>query len=186
LTGSGRNFCVPFEKGTGENSRKGSQTFRFAIISERHLVCTWIGMALDANDPLTPITDRIIGSAIDVHRELGPGLLESAYQACLEYDLLKKGIHFQRQVALPLTYQGVYVECGYRVDLLVDDRVIVEVKSVEAIARIHFAQMITYLKLKRCRVGLLLNFNVPSMRQGIRRVTNRSLADDLAPSDDPR
>jgi GxxExxY protein len=140
-------------------------------------------MALDASDYVTQITDRIIGSAIDVHRELGPGLLESAYQACLEYDLSKKGVRFQRQVALPLTYQGMRLDCGYRVDLFVEDRVIVEVKAVEAIARIHYAQMITYLKLKRCRVGLLLNFNVTSMRQGIRRVTNWSLAGDVTASD---
>ena len=143
-------------------------------------------MALDASDYVTQIPDRIIGSAIDVHRELGPGLLESAYQACLEYDLSKKGVRFRRQVALPLTYQGMRLDCGYRVDLFVEDRVIVEVKAVEAIARIHFAQMITYLKLKRCRVGLLLNFNVASMRQGIRRVTNWSLAGDVATSDAER
>ena len=134
-------------------------------------------MSLDTSDRITQITERIIGSAIDVHRELGPGLLESAYQACLEYDLTKKGVAFQRQVALPLTYQGVRIECGYRVDLVVEGRVIVEIKSVETIARIHLAQMITYLKLRDCPVGLILNFNVTSMRQGIRRLTNRSLAE---------
>jgi GxxExxY protein len=138
-----------------------------------------MSMALDASDVITQITDRIIGSAITVHRELGPGLLESAYQTCLEYELLRVGVRFQRQVALPLTYREMRLDCGYRVDLFVEDRVIVEVKSVEAIARIHYAQMITYLKLRRCSVGLLLNFNVASMRQGIRRVTNRSLANDF-------
>ena len=144
-----------------------------------------MSMTLDPSDSITQITDRIIGSAINVHRELGPGLLESAYQACLEYDLSNEGIRFQRQVALPLTYQGMRLDCGYRVDLFVEDRVIVEVKSVEALARIHYAQMITYLKLKRCRVGLLLNFNVASMRQGIRRVTNRSPFDDVGGSGEP-
>jgi GxxExxY protein len=142
-------------------------------------------MALDTSDHVTQITERIIGSAINVHRELGPGLLESAYQACLEYDLAKEGVSFQRQVALPLTYQGIRVECGYRADLLVEDQVIVEVKSVETIARIHYAQMITYLKLRGCRVGLLLNFNVPSMRQGIRRVTNRSMSHYPADEEKP-
>jgi GxxExxY protein len=130
---------------------------------------------LDPSDPLTQLTREIIGSSIDVHREVGPGLLESAYQPCLECELLRKGIKFRRQVPLPLTYRGVRLDCGYRMDLVVEDKVIVEVKSVDRIANIHHAQMITYLKLSGAQIGLLLNFNVTSMRQGIRRIANRFL-----------
>jgi GxxExxY protein len=137
---------------------------------------------LDAADNLTRITEQIIGAAIAVHRESGPGLLETAYQACLEYELVQRHIEFQRQVRVPVTYQGVYIDCGYRLDLLVEDCVIVEVKSVASLAPIHSAQIITHLKLKRCPVGLLLNFNVPSMRQGIRRMTNRFLESGMTES----
>ena len=121
-------------------------------------------------------TEQIIGAAIDVHRALGPGLLESTYQACLEYELVVRGVNFQQQVPLPVIYGGVQINCGYRLDLLVEGTVIVEVKSVERLAPIHKAQMITYLKLRRCQVGLILNFNVTSMRQGIRRITIRAPA----------
>lgn len=121
-------------------------------------------------------TEQIIGAAIDVHRALGPGLLESTYQACLEYELVVRGVNFQKQVPLPVIYGGVQINCGYRLDLLVEGTVIVEVKSVERLAPIHKAQMITYLKLRRCQVGLILNFNVTSMRQGIRRITIRAPA----------
>jgi GxxExxY protein len=116
-------------------------------------------------------TEQIIGAAIDVHRALGPGLLESTYQACLEYELVQRGVNFQKQVPLPVIYRGVQINCGYRLDLLVEGTVIVEVKSVDRLAPIHKAQMITYLKLRRCQVGLIFNFNVTSMRQGIRRIT---------------
>ena len=130
-------------------------------------------MAFDPNHPTTKITEAVIGAAIDVHRELGPGLLESAYHACLEYELLQRHVKFWRQVPLPVTYRNVRVDCGYRLDFLVEDRVIVEVKSVERLAPIHSAQLITYLKLMRCPVGLLLNFNVTAMHHGIRRLENR-------------
>ena len=132
-------------------------------------------MVLDPTDPTNQITKRIIGAAIDVHRELGPGLLESAYQACLEYDLARKGVPFVRQVALPLTYQGMRLDCGYRIDFVVEEKVIIEVKSVDGIAPIHYAQVITYLKLGNWPVGLLLNFNVAAMHQGTHRIENRSL-----------
>ena len=130
-------------------------------------------MAFDPNHPTTKITEAVIGAAIDVHRELGPGLLESAYQACLEYELIQRHVTFSRQVPLPVTYRNVRVDCGYRLDFFVEDRVIVEVKSVERLAPIHAAQLITYLKLMRCPVGLLLNFNVTAMHRGIRRLENR-------------
>ena len=132
-------------------------------------------MPLNPRDPLTTLTKRINGAAIAVHRRLGPGLLESAYQACLEYELALQRISFERQVSVPVVYRGVQIDCGYRLDLLVERRVVVEVKSVERLAPIHSAQMITYLKLRQCPVGLVLNFNVTSMRQGIRRLENRFL-----------
>ena len=145
--------------------------------SETHRTCTHQGMALD-NDSTTQTTARIIGAAITIHRSLGPGLLESAYQACLEYELTRTRVNFKRQVAVPLNYEGVYIDCGYRLDLIVENQVVVEVKSIEAFAKIHYAQVITYLRLTQCPVGLLLNFNVPSMREGIRRIRNRSLQND--------
>jgi GxxExxY protein len=141
-------------------------------------------MALDPSDDLTQLTSRINGAAIHVHRTLGPGLLESAYQACLEYELAKRKVPFKRQVPVPLQYGDVCLDCGYRLDLLVEDRVIVEVKSVEAFAKIHVAQMITYLKLKNCPVGLMLNFNVASMRNDIRRITNRRYGERTFDSDE--
>src|SRR5262245_12401842 len=125
--------------------------------------------------PLTIITEAIIGAAIDVHRALGPGLLESAYQACLEYELAQWRVAFRRQVPVPVIYKGVRIDCGYRLDPLVDDRVIVEVKAVEWLAPIHEAQMITHLKLTHRAIGLLLNFNQTSLRKGIRRIENRFL-----------
>ena len=145
------------------------------MISVRHVCCKRPGVGLNAADPLTELTRSIIGAAMTVHRELGPGLLESAYQACLEYELSQMHLRFESQVHVPVADRGVYVDRGYRIDLLVQQSVIVEVKSVEAFAPIHAAQLITYLKLTRCPVALLLNFKVAAMRQGIRRYTNRSL-----------
>lgn len=115
------------------------------------------------------VTEQIIGSAIAVHRALGPGLLESAYQECLSQELLLRGIPFERQVPLPLEYRGVRCECGYRLDLLVARAVVIEIKSIEAIAPIHEAQLLTYLRLGGWKVGLLMNFNVVVLKDGIRR-----------------
>ena len=119
--------------------------------------------------PLNQLTHQVIGAAIEVHRTLGPGLLESAYRKCLCRELLLKGIPFQKERPLPLKYKGIRLECGYRYDILVDKRVIVEVKSVEALAPIHEAQLITYLRLGGWRLGLLINFNVVLLKDGIRR-----------------
>ena len=132
------------------------------------------GMALDRDHPISRITESIIGAAIEVHRALGPGLLESAYQECLAYEFMQRGLRFSKYVPLPVTYRDVRLECGYRLDFLVEDLVVVEIKSVERLAPIHSAQLITYLKLLRCSVGLLLNFNVTSLRRGIRRFENRA------------
>ena len=118
------------------------------------------------------ISGKIIGAAIEVHKHLGPGLLESAYEECLCCELGLRGIKFQRQVALPLNYKCIKLDCGYRMDLLVEDKVVVELKTVEAIAPIHEAQMLTYLKLRKIRLGLIINFNVRLLVEGIRRLVN--------------
>ena len=116
------------------------------------------------------LSDRVIGLAIAVHRELGPGLLESAYEACLAYELEQAGLPYQRQVALPVSYKNVDLDCGYRLDLLVDGTLIVELKTVEAISKVHKAQLLTYLRLSRLRTGLILNFNAAVLKDGIHRM----------------
>ena len=124
---------------------------------------------------LNDITEAVIGAAIVVHKELGPGLLESAYEACLAYELAEKGLKIERQKGLPLRYRGVLLDCGYRLDLLVESQVVVEVKAVEKIELIHEAQLLSYLKLSKCPLGLLINFNVEVLKNGIRRLVNRFL-----------
>lgn len=122
---------------------------------------------------LNDITEAIIGAAIGVHRELGPGMLESAYEACLAYELIQRGFKIERQKELPLKYRDITLECGYRLDLLVEDSVIVEVKALDALHPVHEAQLLSYLRLSGCQVGLLINFNVKMLKTGIRRVVNR-------------
>jgi GxxExxY protein len=116
------------------------------------------------------ITEKIIGCAIAVHRELGPGLLESAYEACLEFELTQSGLFVQRQVSLPLNYKGLHVDAGFRIDLFVENLVVLELKSVEKLEKIHEAQLHTYLRLMKLRVGLLMNFNTVRMIDGIKRI----------------
>lgn len=111
----------------------------------------------------------VIGAAIEVHRVLGPGLLESAYEECLCHELSLRGIAFERQLALPVDYKGMRLDCGYRLDIVLPGKLVVELKAVEQLASIHDAQLLTYLKLSGIRTGLLLNFNVPLLRDGIRR-----------------
>ena len=118
------------------------------------------------------LSNRIIGAAIEVHRILGPGLLESAYEECLCRELTLQNILFERQKSLPVTYKGIYLDCGYRLDILVEKLVIVELKTVEHIEPIHEAQLLTYLKLPDLWLGLLMNFNVPVLKEGIRRIVN--------------
>jgi GxxExxY protein len=129
------------------------------------------------------ITGEIIGAAIEVHRGLGPGLLESAYQECLSFELMNRRVAFERQRALPLIYKGVRLDCGYRLDFLVDRSVVVEIKSVAALEPIHDAQLLTYLKLGGWPIGLLINFNVPVLKSGLRRLVNNYVS---APSASPR
>jgi GxxExxY protein len=116
------------------------------------------------------ITETVIGAAVAVHRELGPGLLESIYETCLVNELLDRGLVVERQKPLPVQYRGRHVGVGYRLDLLVNGAVVVEVKSMERFERVHTAQMLTYLKLSGCEAGLIINFNVPLLKDGIRRV----------------
>jgi GxxExxY protein len=118
---------------------------------------------------INEITEAIIGAAIEVHRALGPGLLESAYQQCMCRDLNLRGIHFECERALPVEYKGERLDCGYRLDLLVEGIVVVEIKSVESIDKIHEAQLLTYLRLGKWPAGLLINFNVPVLKDGIKR-----------------
>jgi len=118
---------------------------------------------------INEITREIISAGISVHRALGPGLLESAYQKCLCQEFVLRGIFYEREVPLPLEYRGIRLDCGYRLDLLVANRVVVEVKAMEAIAPIHEAQLLTYLRLGGWSVGLLMNFNVVVLKDGIRR-----------------
>jgi GxxExxY protein len=127
------------------------------------------------------ITETIIGAAIEVHKALGPGLLESAYEECLAHELKLRRIDFERQLALPVVYKGVSLDCGYRLDFLVEKSVVVELKAVETLLHIHEAQMLTYLKLGGWSVGLLINFNVPVLRRGIKRIVH-DFKENSAPS----
>jgi len=127
---------------------------------------------MDMKDRLNDITETVLGAAIEVHRALGPGLLESAYEACLAYELGRRGLKVEQQHPLPVVYHEVRLDCGYRVDLLVEDSVIVELKAVDKVAPIHEAQLLSYLKLSGCKVGLLINFNVKVLKDGVRRIVN--------------
>ena len=115
------------------------------------------------------LSNRVIGCVIEVHRELGPGLLESTYEQCLAHELKLNGIWFKLQHQLPVEYKGVRLDCGYRVDLLVEDKLIIELKSVEQIKGIHEAQLLTYMRLAEVKIGLLINFNVTKLKNGIKR-----------------
>ena len=127
---------------------------------------------MDEREELNSITKQVIGGAIDVHRALGPGLLESVYETCLASELIDRGIRVERQKGLPVTYKEITLESGYRLDLLVNDKVIVEIKAVELLSPLHKSQLLTYLKLSGLRVGLLINFNVPELRKGVQRIVN--------------
>jgi len=121
---------------------------------------------------LNEITEKVIGCAIKVHRALGPGLLESTYEVCLAHELVKEGLKVKTQVALPVIYDGLRLDAGYRIDVLVEDAVIVELKSIESLHPIHEAQVISYLKLSGKKIGLLINFNVKLLKSGIKRLVN--------------
>lgn len=118
------------------------------------------------------LTEKIIGCAIAVHRVLGPGLLESAYEECICFELSQAGLRFERQVPLPVVYKDVKLDCGYRMDIVVEDLVIVEIKAVERLIPVYEAQLLSYLKLANKRVGLLMNFHVPVLKSGLKRIVN--------------
>lgn len=118
------------------------------------------------------LATKVIGLAIKVHKELGPGLLESVYKECLFYEIKKSGLFVEKEKALPIFYDGVELECGYRLDLFVGNRIILEIKSVKEMNDIYFAQLLTYLKLSECKLGLLINFNTLLLKDGIKRVIN--------------
>jgi GxxExxY protein len=122
---------------------------------------------------LNELSGQIIGACIEVHRELGPGLLESAYEECLCHELARQKLEFTRQQPLPIVYKGVHLDCGYQMDIVVQDAIILELKSVEKLLPIHHAQLLTYLKLAGKSLGLLLNFNVPIFTTGVKRVVNK-------------
>ena len=119
------------------------------------------------------LSNIIIGFAIEVHNQLGPGLLESAYQECLCYELMNAGLDVKKEISLPIFYKGITLDHGYRIDLLVNNKVVIELKTVEQFTDVHFAQVLTYLKLGNYKLGLLLNFHVSSLKHGIKRVANQ-------------
>ena len=121
------------------------------------------------------ISSKIIGAAIEVHKQLGPELLESTYETCLAYELKQMGLDVKQQQALPVVYKEVKLDAGYRIDLLIENKVIIEIKSVEALADIHTAQLLTYLKLKDLKLGLLINFNSVRVIDGLKRILNGNL-----------
>lgn len=121
------------------------------------------------------ISKFVFESALKIHKVLGPGLLESAYEECLFYELKKSGLKIEKQKQLPLVYEEVRLDVGYRIDIIIEDKFIVEIKSVEALTDVHLAQLLTYLKLSNCKLGLLINFNVSLLKNGVRRVINGTL-----------
>lgn len=119
---------------------------------------------------INELTQKIIGCSIEVHKSLGPGLLETAYEQCLAYELSHAGLEFKLQVPMPVIYKGVRIECGYRIDVVVEDKVIIEIKAVDKVLNIHNAQLLTYLKLSKIKLGLLINFNEKLLHKGIKRL----------------
>jgi GxxExxY protein len=126
----------------------------------------------DEKERLNLLSNRVIGAALRVHDELGPGMLESAYEACLSYELLDQGLSVERQKSVPVVYRGRRLECGYRIDLLVEDELIVEVKAIERLEKVHSAQLRSHLRFSKRKLGLVINFNVKSLREGLKRIVN--------------
>lgn len=142
-------------------------------MAKKHLLCEPCDSAVNMNTKdLNKLSGRIVAAAVEVHKALGPGLLESAYEECLCHELSLRHHSFERQRALPIIYKGKTLDCGYRLDIVVENLIILELKSCERIEPIHKAQLLTYLKLADLSLGLLLNFNVPWMRDGIIRIVN--------------
>jgi GxxExxY protein len=129
-------------------------------------------------DRLNALSHRVIGVCMEVHREIGPGLLESAYEEALAYEFTQANLSFERQREMPLLYKGAKLDCGYRLDFVIEGELILEIKAVQEVLPVHHAQLLTYLKLERRSLGLLVNFNVPALKQGIRRVVSGDLFTD--------
>ena len=127
---------------------------------------------MNEKDKLNSLTEQIIGAAIEVHRVLGPGLLESACETCLVFELRERGFKVEQQKPLPVVYKSVKLDCGYRLDIVVENAVIVEIKAVEHLTSVHEAQLLSYLRLYGCKVGLLINFHCSMLKQGLRRIVN--------------
>jgi GxxExxY protein len=127
---------------------------------------------MSEKEELNQITQTIIGAAIEVHKNLGPGLLESAYETCLAFELAERGVKVEKQKPLPLMYKGITLDCGYRLDLLVEGKAIIEIKAVDEMNPVYNAQLLSYLKLTNCKIGLLINFNVLKLTNGITRIVN--------------
>ncbi len=127
---------------------------------------------MDSLRDLNKLSQAIIGSAIEVHKELGPGLLESAYQACMFYALKERNLSVQKEKEMPVIFKEMTLDCGYRIDLLVEEKVVVELKAVEELSNVHMAQVLSYLKMGDFRLGLLINFNVKYLKDGIKRIIN--------------
>jgi GxxExxY protein len=151
-------------------TQSGSRNESFSVLRGAPLAPE-VGMPVDPST-FNDVTRDVIGAAIEVHRTLGPGLLESTYLECLEYELARYRLRFERQRRVPIVYKGIPLRASYRIDLIVEDRVIVEVKSVAGLAPVHFAQVLTYLRLTGCPAGLLINFNVARVMDGVKRVLN--------------
>lgn len=150
-------------------------TAESAEVAEEKLIASGIlHSRMSSQRTSTECSGHVIDAAIKVHTALGPGLLESAYEACLAHELHTRGLRVQRQLPLPISYMGATIEIGYRLDLLVDRAIIVELKSVAKLLPVHEAQLLSYLKLSGCRVGLLINFHVPRLRDGIKRMVNHA------------
>lgn len=152
--------------GLGGPGQTGGSPFLYGIAHFRGLFNRRGAKYAEGAINLDQITHLAIGAGIVVHRELGPGLLESAYEACLHFELASRGLRIERQKQLPLVYKGVKLNCGYRLDLVIENAVIIELKAVDALGPIHDAQMLTHLKLSGCTVGLIMNFNVPILKMG--------------------
>lgn len=166
-------FTTEITKNTERKRRKFLpfiNTSTFSILLPYLFLLIMTADTQNLTDPGDMLTSRIIGAAIDVHRILGPGLLESAYEACLSHELKLLNLKVEHQKAVPIVYKNVTLDCGYRLDLLVENRVIVEIKSVQELAVIHEAQLLSYLKLRGGGLGLLINFNVKLLKDGIRRL----------------
>jgi GxxExxY protein len=133
-------------------------------------------MRIENDFDFNELSNKIIGYAMEVHTALGPGLLESAYKECLYYKIGKAGLLVQKEKPMPLVYEEIQLECGYRIDLLVENRIVLEIKSLDALNDIHLAQTLTYLKLGNYRLGLLINFNVVKLKDGIKRVINGDIS----------